>query len=191
MSFISFPLLAYCRGSQQIDSRRKKKRQLSGVKVSDTESLTHLLFVVDILSFVQGTSRNFLALKNALDILCQAMGIEVNFLKSCVISSHLSKASSQLLSKALPFPHKELDSELKYLGFYLKPDKYKKEDWSWLLKKVEARISFWGNRLLSHGGRLTLIKSILESIHVFWTAIAVVPKGILSRIKSLSFCYLW
>jgi hypothetical protein len=37
----------------------------------------------------------------------------------------------------------------KYLGFLLKPNKYGKRDWSWLLERIEARINHWSNRWLS------------------------------------------
>jgi hypothetical protein len=42
-----------------------------------------------------------------------------------------------------------LDEGVKYLGFNLKPDKYKKSDWAWLIQKVESRIDSWVFRTLS------------------------------------------
>jgi hypothetical protein len=55
----------------------------------------------------------------------------------------------------------------KYLGFNLKPNNYRKEDWSSLIRKVEARIAIWVNILVSRGKRLVLIKAVLESIHIY------------------------
>jgi hypothetical protein len=77
------------------------------------------------------------------------------------------------------------------LGFYFKHYRYRKEDWGWLIRKVEARISSWVNRMLSRGGCLVLLKSIVESIPVYWNSIVTIPKGILDKIRRLSFRYLW
>jgi hypothetical protein len=44
---------------------------------------------------------------------------------------------------------------------------------------------------LSHGGRLVLIKSILESIPVYWMSLPHIPKGILNKIKRKCSHFLW
>jgi hypothetical protein len=121
----------------------------------------------DVLCFVQGSSQNFLALKSILDLFCRATGTKINYLKSCVIPHRISEVSLKRLEYSLPFPRKELEVGFKYLGFFLKPDGYKTGDWNWLYNKFGAQISFWGNCLLSQVGRLTLVKSILESIPVY------------------------
>ena len=71
-----------------------------------------------------------------------------------------------------PYPYFSLDDGIKYLGFRLKPNCYKKEDWTWLLAKLESRINNWCNGWLSRVGRLVLIKSILEEIPVYWMPLA-------------------
>jgi hypothetical protein len=55
-------------------------------------------------------------------------------------------------------------------------------DWKWLIIKVEQRISNLCHRWLTLGGRFILVKSILESIPVFWLSLAKVPKSILDKI---------
>jgi hypothetical protein len=87
------------------------------------------------------------------------------------------------LDDFFPFPRKELDSRFKYLGFFFKPNGYKFIDLTWLYKKFEVCVALWVNQLFSRGGRLMLLKSILESIFVYWTSIVVEPKGILTKIK--------
>jgi hypothetical protein len=73
----------------------------------------------------------------------------------------------------------------------LKIDRYKKEDWQWLIAKYEYRISHWCNRWLSIGGRLILIKVVLEIQPVYWLALANLPSLILHRIQQLVFSFLW
>ena len=67
----------------------------------------------------------------------------------------------------------------KYLGFVLKPNAYSFKDWMWLYKNIEGRIGCWTNKFLSIGGRLVLLKAILQSIPVYWATIAYILKGIL------------
>eukprot|EP01018_Ginkgo_biloba_P006122 Gb_38546 [translate_table: standard] len=70
--------------------------------------------------------------------------------------------------------HIELKEGLKYLGFIVKPNANGVKDWSWLIAKVKKRLLVWCNRWISRGGRLTLIKSVLEgvldvfSLHSTW-----------------------
>eukprot|EP01018_Ginkgo_biloba_P023075 Gb_32325 [translate_table: standard] len=47
--------------------------------------------------------------------------------------------------------------------------------------------SWW----LSKGGRLILVKSILEAIPVYWLSLTLIPKGVLDKIRKLSFRFLW
>jgi hypothetical protein len=65
------------------------------------------------------------------------------------------------------------------------------DDWAWLYKKVGVCISLWVNRWLSRGDILVLLKSVLQSILVYWTSIAKVPKGILTKIQKKCFQFLW
>ena len=44
---------------------------------------------------------------------------------------------------------------------------------------------------MSKGGRLILLKSVLQSILVYWASIAYIPKGILTKIRKLCFSFLW
>lgn len=60
-----------------------------------------------------------------------------------------------------------------------------------LLDKIRARISGWKARILSFGGRITLIKSVLNSIPIYTLASMMVPKGVLVRIERLMASFLW
>jgi len=40
---------------------------------------------------------------------------------------------------------------------------------------------------LSHGDRLTLVKSVLESIHVYWFSLTHIPKGMFDKIRKKRF----
>jgi hypothetical protein len=101
------------------------------------------------------------------------------------------EASRLALVNIFPFPSHELNEGLNYLGYRIKPNNYGLKDWGWLVSKVEKRISLWCNRWISRGGHLTLIKSVIEAIPVYWHFLANILKGILHRIRKLCCNYLW
>ena len=61
----------------------------------------------------------------------------------------------------------DVQDGIKYLAFVLKPNDYQKMDWLWMIGKVEKKLHIWCNKWLSRGGRLILIKVVLEVIAVF------------------------
>jgi hypothetical protein len=55
----------------------------------------------------------------------------------------------------------------------------------------ERRIGFWCNKWLSLGGRLILVKSVLESLVVYWMTLERIPNKIIILLRRLSFNFLW
>ena len=153
--------------------------------------ISHLIFVDDVFYSVNGSPREVSELKRILDLCFRATCMLINLEKSCVIINKWFEAEDNSFLSLILAQRRALEAGFKYLGFHLKLNRYRKEDWGWLIRKVEVRIYVWTNRLLSRGGRLVLIKSVLEGIHVYWNSIVVIPKGILDKIRRLSFKYLW
>jgi hypothetical protein len=96
-----------------------------------------------------------------------------------------------LLKEILPFEVNSVDVGFKYLGCFLKPNCYNRADWNWLVRKFEKRIANWSLRWLSLGGRVTLVKAVLESIPVYWLSLAKIPKSILNIIRRRMFSFMW
>lgn len=55
----------------------------------------------------------------------------------------------------------------------------------------ERKINNWIYRLLSLGGRVVLIKSVLTGIAVYWFALARAPISILNSLRGTIFSFLW
>ncbi|KAL2498245.1 Uncharacterized protein Adt_23795 [Abeliophyllum distichum] len=60
-----------------------------------------------------------------------------------------------------------------------------------LIQKVRSRISGWASRLLSHGGRITLIRSVLSSLPLYLLQILKPPKAVLKKLESIFARFLW
>jgi hypothetical protein len=109
----------------------------------------------------------------------------------CFLALWSLSGNSPSLKDLFLYSCKELTVGFKYLGYLLKPDSYKVEDWQWLFDKFETRINHWCNRWLSLGGRFVLIKAVLESQPVYWMALAHISISVLHRIRKLSISFLW
>jgi hypothetical protein len=147
--------------------------------------------VDDILIFTSVSSSEAGTLKNILNLFSRAIGMIINEEKSTLTTNLLSYEERGLFRQLFPFSEKTLEEGLKYLGFVLKPNDYMKEDWIWLLKKLEKRLLSWSHRWLYRAGRLVLAKLVLEAIPVFWMSLSWIPKGILEVAQKLTFIFLW
>jgi len=90
--------------------------------------------------------------------------MEINAQKSSITFSLLDAEETQYIAEILPFQVFSLDEVLKYLGFQLKPNDYRKIDWRWLIEKMEKGLKCWSHRWISRAGWLVLVKSVLEAI---------------------------
>jgi hypothetical protein len=120
-----------------------------------------------------------------------ATGMTFSSHKSQFLEVGWSREELSHLKEILPYEVKYLDESFNYLGFFLKPNCHSVNDWRWMLIKVEKIISNWCHIWLTLGGKFILIKSVLESILVYWLSMAKIPKSILDIIRRRMFSFLW
>jgi hypothetical protein len=169
----------------------KSNREFEGIAIYPTLRVTHLLFVDDVIIFCNGSRRDAGKLHDILDLFSLATGMVINGGKSMIITQNMDEEEIEEYRNFFSFEIKGLDAGLKYLGFHLKPNSYKKVDWMWLLAKMEKRLNIWSFKWLSQEGRLVLVKSVLEVIPVYWMSLAWIPKGIMEKIRKLCLKFLW
>ena len=64
-------------------------------------------------------------------------------------------------------------------------------DWQPVTAKIEARLGGWQARLLSHGGRLVLLQSILTAIPTYFMALFCMPDRVRRRIECTMQRFFW
>jgi hypothetical protein len=79
----------------------------------------------------------------------------------------------------------------KYLGIPMHHKKISNEDWKIIEEKFEKRLSCWKGKLLSYGGRLVLINSVLSSLSLFMLSFYEVPKGDLEKMDFYRSKFFW
>ena len=102
------------------------KKELKGALVAKTLSLSHLLFVNDVLLFCFGGESDLRKSLELLDLLCADTRMEVNYNKSACYCHNIDRALSTVVNNFFPFDKVDLVVGFKYLGYFLKPTKYTK-----------------------------------------------------------------
>ena len=60
-----------------------------------------------------------------------------------------------------------------------------------MVRKVKKRLDGWKRSFLSRGGRLSLIESMLSSLHIYFISLFKIPVGVAKEIESLMIDFLW
>jgi len=124
-------------------------------------------------------------------IFCEVSGMEISAKKHALYHNSTNEGLLSSIQTIMPYQLATIDSGFKYLGFFLKPNGYQLEDWKWLLRKINQNISLWCYNWLYLGGRMILVKSVLENILVFWLAISKIPNSILNNMRQKMFIFIW
>ena len=186
-----FLFLLIAEALSRLLNRAREENLIKGVNVTNQTELTHVLFVDDVLMSGEGTLNNLQNLEKILRRYQKATSMKINLEKSNLIHNNLDEDFITQAKSLIPVSISQIDEGFKYLGFHLKPNSYSTQDWMWLYKKIESRILLWTNHFLSRGGRLVLLKAVLQSIPVYWASIAHIPKGIIAKIRKKCINFLW
>ena len=63
--------------------------------------------------------------------------------------------------------------------------------WDSIIKKCERKLTKWKQKHLSFWGRVTLIKSALNSIPIYFLSFFRIPKKAVDKLVKLQRCFLW
>ena len=146
------------------------------------EGLSILQYADDTIILLQ---HNFEEARNLKLLLCafeQLSGLKINFHKSELFcygdaknrETHYSDLFGCELG-VLPFC---------YIGITMHHKKILNVDWRVIEERFQKRLSGWKSKLLSVGGRLTLLNSILSSLPMFMLSFFEIPKGVLEKLDS-------
>ncbi len=78
-----------------------------------------------------------------------------------------------------------------YLGLPLSDKQLRKDDWGQVIGKFEKRIEGWQAKLLSQGGRLVLVNSVLSNLPLYYLSMFRAPKWVVRRLEALRRAFFW
>ncbi|EOY25454.1 Uncharacterized protein TCM_026877 [Theobroma cacao] len=152
--------------------------------------VSHLAFADDVLIFTNGSKS---ALQRILAFLQEYEEISrqrINAQKSCFVThTNVSSSRRQIIAQTTGFNHQLLP--ITYLGAPLYKGHKKVILFNDLVAKIEERITGWENKILSPGGRITLLKSVLTSLPIYLFQVLKPPVCVLERINRIFNSFLW
>ncbi|GJZ55587.1 RNA-directed DNA polymerase, eukaryota, reverse transcriptase zinc-binding domain protein [Tanacetum coccineum] len=151
--------------------------------------ITNVCFADDLLMFCHADRISVSVLKEAIDEFGKVAGLIPNYNKSIIIFGSLNDEEKQEILEVIPFKVKKLP--IRYLGVPLTSRRIKHKECKSLIDKVESRVQNWKNKSLSYASRLMLVASVLESIHVYWAFVFLLPDGVIKDINKILKNFLW
>ncbi|GKE82192.1 hypothetical protein Tco_1552192, partial [Tanacetum coccineum] len=83
------------------------------------------------------------------------------------------------------------DVPFNYLGLPIGSNMKSIASWKTLVDRFHMRLSSWKANLLSIGGRLTLIKSVLGSLGIYYLSIFRAPESVLQDLERIRAKFFW
>jgi len=164
---------------------------LKGIRLNRwCPTLSHLLFADDAIFFLNGTISEGQNLANILNLYCSATGQLVNRNKSGLIfSKHCPTTLQDNMSQELRTPIMQRYG--KYLGIPSEWGRSKKEMFSWLLARVNAKLEGWKEKFISKGGKENLLKSVVQALPHYAMSIFKLPVSICKSIEQRIARFWW
>jgi hypothetical protein len=95
-----------------------------------------------VIIFCSGRVGDADTLVEILNLFSSAMRMQLNIQKSTLTTLEMGREEEETYKNFFPYTAHDILEGLKYLGFPLKPNNYRKEDWKWLLAKLEKKLKF-------------------------------------------------
>ncbi|GKA76939.1 RNA-directed DNA polymerase, eukaryota [Tanacetum coccineum] len=110
-------------------------------------------------------------------------GLKINMSKSKIMGIEVD--SGRVSSAAFKLGCLVFKTPFLYLGSYVGGEMHRFQSWDDIVDRVRRRLSKWKMKMLSIGGRLTLVKSVLGSMPIFHMSMFKVPTGTLRTLESI------
>lgn len=186
----SFLFLIVAEGLHLLLEDEKSRNLLSGISVGDGGLIiSHIQYVDDTILLAPATQSNVLAVKSILRWFEIFSGLKVNFRKSSLITFNMSAnwcftASSILKCKAATLP-------FTYLGVPISDSHCKSKFLRPVIEKHLSKLAIWKCKSLSIGGRITLLKSVMSALPIYFFSILKAPSTICSKLTSIQCNFFW
>ena len=145
---------------------------------------TNILQYADDTVFIGEASwENVVVLKSMLRGFEMASGLKINFSKSQIGVVGVQASWIQEVAQFLNCRHMEFPFHC--LGMPIGIKSSCKAVWEPMISKFEAKVYKWNQKNLSMGGRVTLIKSILNALSIYLLSFFKIPQRVVDKLVSL------
>ena len=150
--------------------------------------ISHLLYPDDTIIFCDANAEQLMYLRWTLMWFEAFSGLKINLVKSEIIP--LGRVDNvEALAAELGCGVGSLPT--KYLGLPLGAPHRASGVWGSIEERFRNRLSSWKKQYISKGGRLTLIRSTLSSLPIYFLSLFRIPKIVWSRLEKIQRDFLW
>lgn len=151
--------------------------------------ITHLAFADDLLLFAYVDKQSIKAIWEIFLVCSRASTLQANLEKSeikfvgvSVQEKEIHRNEIGMRKGALQFRYIGVSSSFKKLTYpHYKP----------LIKKVSSNMNYWTYKLLSYGGRMSLIQLVIKGMLAFWAQVFILLKKLIKQIETKCGSILW
>lgn len=155
----------------------------------DKVHISHLQFADDALIMGEWSHSNVKNQSRILTCFHLASGLKVNFNKSKLYGVGVTNGDLSSLASTIGCLASQLPCV--YLGLPIGAKMSRCHHWNKLVERFQKRLSKWKSKSLSFGWRLTLIKSVLGSLGVYYFSTFKAPKKTISTLESIRRKFFW
>ncbi|XP_035843871.1 uncharacterized protein LOC110927588 [Helianthus annuus] len=169
--------------------KARSEEEFSGIYIPNGPCVSHLFYADDAVILGEWSSSNIRNVVRILRVFNIFSGLKINLDKCNIFGigvqpAELNSMASTVgcLASSLPF---------KYLGLMVGANMNRISNWKSVYDVFDARLAKWKAKLLSIGGRITLIKAILQSIPNYYFSLYKVLVQVVKDLEAKIRNFLW
>ena len=167
-------------------------QDLPGIRMArGSKDINHAQFADDT-RLLGGSSQTISCrFKNEINRYCLASGSKLNLRKSQIYGWNINPRDMLDISRVLNMDGTVSWESFTYLRVPIFKNKSKSSAWSPIVDKIKKKIIGWGTAWLNLGGKVILIKAILNNYLIYQCSLLLAPVKIITQIEGLIRSFLW
>jgi len=171
-------------------ARAKQAGQVSGlIPHLIDDGISILQYADDTIIFLEHSLEEAKNMKLVLTTFEQLSVLKINYHKSELFCFGEATAAQQEYVNIFGCQMGEIP--FTYLGIPLHHRRLRNSDWKVIEDRFERRLSSLKSKLLSYGGRLTLINSLLSNLSIYMLSFFEIPKEVVKKLDFYRSRFFW
>ncbi|KAJ0938893.1 putative RNA-directed DNA polymerase [Helianthus annuus] len=151
--------------------------------------ISYTMYADDVMFVGEWDPDNLKNLKRILRIFYLMSGLKINFHKSRLVGVGVSEMESLHFANIIGCKREFLP--IMHLGLPLGANMKYVKNWDPVLQKFKNKLNNWKAKSLSFGGHLTLVKSVLTSLPLYFLSMFKAPSKVIKSLDSIRRKFLW
>ncbi|KAJ0883842.1 putative RNA-directed DNA polymerase [Helianthus annuus] len=161
-----------------------------GIKVpTQGPELSHFLYADDVVFIGEWSTQNALNLNRILRCFYLSSGLRVNLAKTSIFGVGVDENQVHTLATLLRCKPGSLP--FKHLGLQVGANMNLVKNWDPVVSVFRKRLAVWKANTLSFGGRITLVRSVLNALPTYYFSLYKAPSQVINQLEKLRREFLW